>query len=364
MPEKTFQFIAGNDDFLVSRAGQNAWRALQQEAADEYSTEIIDGMAQKVDEVVQAVERFHEAVRTLPMFGGKKCVWFREISFMGETVTGKAEGSKEQVRRMITLLGKVQPTEVAVLLTAFPVDRRRKEYKDLQKLAHAQWLEDKGGQGGACASLVEEEARSLGIRFTRPALEALVETIKGNTRLGLAETRKLAAYLGPGGGTVTPELVAELVPPFGEDGFFYAQEAFFSLNLETALEGIRRHFFSGYEIRSLLSGLHNRARLMIQMRALKDAGALPSYGFKAETLDGLRARWGQSFAGSSEKNTFNIFSQNPFYLNRMRSQVDRLSLKKLIDFQEAFVEAFEKAIARPQDAESIMRECAVRCLSS
>lgn len=362
MPKETFHLIAGSDDYLVSRAGSAAWQTLAAEAADPYSTEIIDGAAGKVDEVVEAFERFREAVQTLPMFGGKKCVWLKDVSFLADSVTGKAEGTRQIVQKLTELLAGVDPEVVGVLVTASPVDRRRKEYKELQKLGQGEWFEDKGGNGEACAALVREEASKLGLQFTREALEALVMTIKGNTRLGIAETRKLAAYLGAEGGTVTPELVADLVPPFGEEGFFYALEAFFSLKLETALEGIRRHFFSGYEIRSLLSGLQNRTRLLIQLRVLKDTGDLPAYGLKENSLAALAARWGTSYKNLSEKSNFNVFTQSPFYLNRMRREVDTLTLKQLIDFQEAFVEAFEASIARPQDAESIMRDCAVRCL--
>jgi DNA polymerase-3 subunit delta len=38
-------------------------------------------------------------------------------------------------------------------------------------------------------------------------------------------------------------------------------------------------------------------------------------------------------------------------------------LKKLIDFQIAFTEAFEEIIKRPNEQEEVCRELAVRCLS-
>jgi DNA polymerase-3 subunit delta len=38
-------------------------------------------------------------------------------------------------------------------------------------------------------------------------------------------------------------------------------------------------------------------------------------------------------------------------------------LKKLVDFQIAFAEAFEAIIERPNEQEEVCRELAVRCLS-
>jgi len=361
MPENAIQLIAGSDDFLVQRAGKDAWENLSKAAVDEYSTEIIDGAAQNVAETEEAIQRFQAAVQTLPLFGGIKCVWFRNISFLGDNQTGRAEGTKKAVQNLVESLRNLDPECVGVLLTACPVDRRKKAYKELQNLGDSVWLGEEEG-GGAAAQLLAEEARRLNLRFRPDGAEALLETIKGNSRLALEETRKIANYLGPDGGEVSPELVAELVPPFGEEGFFQALEAFYSLDLKKALEGIRRHFFAGYDIRPLLTGLQNRNRLLIQLKVLQDAGYL-NRGVQKTALAQAANLFAVHFQGSNDKSTFNVFSQNPWYLNRLQQDSRNLSLKRLMDFQLAFMEAFETVLERPQEAESIMRECAVKCLA-
>ena len=67
-----------------------------------------------------------------------------------------------------------------------------------------------------------------------------------------------------------------MVPNFGEGDFFEATDAFFSGQLEWALDALNRHFFTQAEARPLLGSLQSRNRLMIQLRILKDSGELGS----------------------------------------------------------------------------------------
>jgi DNA polymerase-3 subunit delta len=57
-----------------------------------------------------------------------------------------------------------------------------------------------------------------------------------------------------------------------------------------------------------------------------------------------------------------VFTQNPWYLGKLAVTASKVSLKKLIEFQIAFAEAFEGIIERPNEQEAVCREMAVRCL--
>ena len=97
---KNFAFICRPDDFIVGRLGKERFETLAAEAqADDFSREIINGFANNVDEVETAVNRFRDAVQTVPMFGGKRVVWFKDVNFLADTVTGRAEGTLQQVVR-------------------------------------------------------------------------------------------------------------------------------------------------------------------------------------------------------------------------------------------------------------------------
>ena len=64
-------------------------------------------------------------------------------------------------------------------------------------------------------------------RFRIRAVEFLAGKIGGHSRLGVEETRKLAAYLGKEGGPITEELITELVPDFRRVIFSKPRKPFF-----------------------------------------------------------------------------------------------------------------------------------------
>ena len=125
---RAFSMICGNDDYLVAREGAVRWAELCREVEDEYSREVVDADAGTVGDVEKAVANFRASAMTMPMFGGKKCVWLKNISFLGDNPTGRSEGSKAQVEKLLKVLGSINPTEVGILVTACPVDRRRREF--------------------------------------------------------------------------------------------------------------------------------------------------------------------------------------------------------------------------------------------
>ncbi len=366
MADKPFIFIGGADDYLVDRAGRERFGQVAAEIEDEFGREVIDGYANNVDEVEKAVAQFNQAVGTLPMFGGRKAVWFKSVSFLADSVTGRAEGTLKQVERLKELLSGVDPAAVSVLITASPVDRRRSFPKWCEKSADFQWVAGGGAKDNprALQELVESECRAFGVRITSDALAMLTAKVNNHTRLMMEEVRKMAAYLGEEGRVIEESMVAELVPEFGEGDFFEAAEAFFSRDLAWTLDALRRHFFAGHDARGLITTLQNRNRLLIQLRTLLDAGEIRS-GYrgldKAAFEQAARAHQ-EAFGDSEAKNSFNVFSQNLWYLGKLAGGAQGLSLRRLIDFQTEFIRAFEQIVARPNEQEEVLREVAIRCL--
>src|SRR5690606_13761552 len=130
-----FTFICGSDDFLVNRLGQTRWTELCNDIDDEFSRETISGFANNIGEVEAAINRFRESVQTVSMFGGKRAVWLKDVNFLADTVTGRAEGTLALVEDLKQLLESINPAETAVLVTAAPVDRRRAFPKWCEKTA-------------------------------------------------------------------------------------------------------------------------------------------------------------------------------------------------------------------------------------
>ena len=122
---KPFTFICGQDDYLVGRMGAERFAGLTADLTDEFAQETVNGFAANMGEVEAALNRFRESVQTVSMFGGKRVVWLKDVNFLADSVTGRAEGTLKLVEDLQELLTGVNPAETSILITASPVDRRR-----------------------------------------------------------------------------------------------------------------------------------------------------------------------------------------------------------------------------------------------
>jgi len=366
---KPFVFVCGPDDFLVNRVGQQKFEALAAAAqADEYARETVNGFAANVDEVETAVNRFRDAVQTVPMFGGKRVVWLKDVNFLADTVTGRAEGTQKQVEALQELLEKISPDEVDVVITAAPVDRRRSFPKWCEAKADFALVGAEGeGAGEALAAVAHGEAREMGVKFADGAVELLLEKVGANTRLITEEVRKLATYADQGS-LIEEAHVAELTPNVAEGDFFEAADRFFAGDLRGTLDALHRHFFAGGDARPVLAALQNRNRILLQARVLLDSGDLrpPSerFGFDKSAWARAQSAYAPLFGGDAEKSTFNLFTQNQWYAGKLVSGGKLPAVARLVDNQLEFVRAFEEIIRRPQEQEAVLREMAVRCLAA
>ncbi|MDB6127057.1 MAG: polymerase delta subunit [Verrucomicrobia bacterium] len=360
--EKKFTFICGSDDFLVGRLGQQRFATLAAGVTDEFSREVLNGFAANVAEVETTVNRFRESVQTLSMFGGKRVVWLKDINFLADSVTGRAESTLRLLEDLQQILESVNPEETTVLLTAAPVDRRRSFPKWCEKNADFTLIGGEEGDG-ALEGVILAEARSLGASLSPDAASLLLAKVGANTRLLVEEVRKLATYVGEGE-TIEDKHVAELTPNVAEGDFFEAAESFFSGDLKWTLSALQRHFFTGGDARPVISALQNRNRILLQVRALVDAGDVR---IGPRGLDGFakaQANHSAKFIGATEKSSYNLFTQNPWYLGKLAGSAKLPSLRRLIDNQQEFIAAFEEIIRRPQQQEEVLREMTVRCLAT
>ena len=364
MASNLFTFICGSDDFLITRQGKALFEDLTRVIDDDFAREIISGMAGNIADVEKAISQFRDAVQTLPLLGNKKFVWFRDVNFLGDTVTGRAEGTLLQVALLQNILTGIDPQCASVIITACPIDRRRSFSKWCEANGDFQIVDESIKNENDLAKLLEDEQRELDVEITPDAGNILIEKLNGNARLIVEELRKLATYLGKDGGRIEESHVVELVPNFGEGDFFEVAEAFYTLDLAWTLDAIRRHFFNNNDARPLIISLQNRNRLMIQLRVIHDAGMirLGERGLNRSHLDEAARVYGKHFGESKDKSNFNLFTQNPWYLGRLGKAASHLNLRKLIDFQCSFIKAFEDILQRPNEQESVMSETAIHCL--
>jgi len=360
-PAKSFSFICGQDDFLVGRMGRRRYDELVGEGADEFSREVINGFAANVDEVDSAVSRFTEAVQTVPMFGGRRVVWLKDVNFLADSQTGNAESTLERVEDLQGVLESVNPEETAVLITAAPVDRRRRFPKWCEK--NADFALADGGDADGLAGVVLAEAKAAGVQFGPGAVDLLLAKIGPNSRLLTEEVRKLATYAE--GTTIGEADVAAISPNAAQGEFFETAEAFFSGDLQWTLAALHRHFFAGGDARPVLAALQNRNRILLQLRVLTDAGEVRVGPRGIDGLPRAASSYGAHYGDAlAEKSSYNIFSQNPWYLGKLAGGAKLPTLRRLIDTQRELVAAFEAIIRRSDEQEEVLRDLAVRCLAA
>jgi len=391
-PEKPFTFICGSDDFLVDRLGKARFAAMVGDSQDEFAREVLSGFANNVDEVRSAIYRLRDSLQTVSMFGGgeRRVVWFKDVNFLADSVTGRADSTLALLDELKEILSRLTPQETALLITAAPVDRRRAFPKWCEKTADFTLIDDKedGGEA-ALLGVIRSEAAALGVSITPDASALLLARIGSNTRLIVEELHKLANFVeADGGGNVTGASgqkahagsattmtieeahVAELTPNVAEGEFFETAEAFFSGDLQWTLAALQRHFFAGGDARPILAALQNRNRLLIQIRALLDSGEAQLGRRGLEGLPAAKTRYDAKFIGATEKSSFNLFSQHPFYVGKLAGAGGSTgraggppSLRRLIDNQQEFITAFKETITRPREQEQVLGEMVTRCLA-
>ena len=356
-----YTFVCGADEYLVDARASAEFARLSEGVTDDFSKEIINGNALNLDEVNDVISRFLSAVQTVALFGERKAVWLKGVTFLGTSRTGDSEGAKAEVARLAEALKGVDAASVGVLISACPVDQRKAGFKALK--AGGNFVEISEADA-APQTLLGNIAAECGVAFEGVAADYLFQKLHGNMRLCVMETRKLALSIaGESDAHITAALIDSLVPPFGESDFFEPVAAFYENNLPKTLEALKRYFFTRKESRPLLANFQTRNRVLIQMRALLDAGEARVNG-----------SWLDKAVFASAKNRFDtlydpadktcVFHQNPFALGFYARDAARCRLRRLIDFQAEFRAAFEGIMRRPNEQESVLREMVIRCLGN
>jgi len=344
-----FYCVIGDDDFIVRQKAREIFDQLCPEFPDELSREVIDGRADRVEDAERILKEAKLAAGTVSLFGGGKLVWINEVNFLNMGKTGAAQGCKNALEEAKLFLENLGDSKV--ILSACPVHRSSGFIKWMQKIGVFTDVAKNEKQDLAFRRLVEETADKLKVSIEPGAVECLAAKIGSHPRLGVEEIKKLSCFLGEDGNTITEAMVMDMVPEFGEGDFFEASEAFFSGDLEWAIDAVDRYFFQGKDARPLLSTLQNRNRLLIQLRVLIDGGELGvNERLSKSTLEGLSRKYAHHFGDEDEKSTLNLFSQNPWFLGRLLSLVSKFSARRLIDLQSFLIQAFEDVLIQPKES--------------
>jgi len=241
--------ILGSDESEVKRVAHQYSVEMAPPGAGDLGTDVIDGVAENAEMAVTRIHQTIEAILTLPFFGGEKLVWLKNANFLGDSVTGRAEGVVEASGRLLELLGGAFPPGVRFLLSATEIDKRRTFYKTLGKIAAVEIFDkpDTGRSGWeeAAAAFVREQAEACGLRLRGDALELFVMLTGGDTRQIRNELEKLDLYLGETRREVTLDDLRLMVPASRAGVVFELGNALAARDLNRALGLMEQLLFQG-----------------------------------------------------------------------------------------------------------------------
>jgi len=211
-----FHVIVGSDEGLVREEALALYNELTGGNDDSFTHETIDGNADNSESAYQICSSTAQSLMTMPMFGGDKVVWLRNVNFLGDDVTGRAQRTEAGVEMLRGILEKDLPDGIKLILSADKIDKRRAFWKFLEKTATVQSFDkidiSRDGWQDQVGQLVEGRAQELGLEFEHDALELFIMLAGEQSKQIANELEKLDLYLGTKRRMVTLEDVRVLVP--------------------------------------------------------------------------------------------------------------------------------------------------------
>ena len=211
-----FHAIVGSDDGLVREEALALYNELTGGNDDGFTHETVDGNAENSEAAYQICSSAAQSLMTMPMFGGDKVVWLRNVNFLGDDVTGRAQRTEAGVEVLRGILEKGLPDGIKLILSADKIDKRRAFWKFISKAASVQSHDkidvSRDGWQDQVGQLVEGRAGELGLEFEHDALELFVMLAGEQSKQIANELEKLDLYLGAERRNITLEDVRTLVP--------------------------------------------------------------------------------------------------------------------------------------------------------
>ena len=329
------QLIYGDDESLVRRRAEEF-------IGDGCEVEILNGRLLAAKDMQSLAAALEEAISALPLFGGKRSIWVRSISFLSKAM---GEEAMARFEKICNSLKKAKQFSVAVLLSACPVDGRLRAFKLLKSCCIAA-IEVKGGLEAA-EEVFESVSNRLGLKFNLQGRKLFMAKIGKNVRSVAPELEKLDIYIGERKEVHADDVSAVVCDSAGDD-FFEPVEAFYQKNLPKFISALHRFFAAGGEPRSMLAALQSRNRILLQLKAIDDTdGGNPSPGNLSRELQRAKAQQLErlTFAGKRES----IFSKNHWYLCRLLDCGELFSPAELLQIQTELLELFGDLIAHWQE---------------
>ena len=334
LPEQPLALIHGDDDFAVSQRARQVYQSWCEEAGG-MDHEVIEATAANAGEAVKSLARVHEALQTLPFFGGAKVVWFRDCNFLGDDRTARAADVSSGLADLAAELKGFGWDNVRLLVSAGKADKRKGLYKTLAKLGHVEAFEalsvDDREWAGKAEQIVTAKLRALKLKLDYDALSELVQSVGPDRRALISECEKLAIYVG-GRGTATVADVAAIVTRGKHARAFALGDALGDRNLPALLRRLDEELWAtrgdkSKSVMGLLYGLVSKVRSLLFAREMMEAGWIRPTNSFPQFKSQLERVPADAFP---EDRRLNPLSLNPYVLFRASAQAKNWSSNELV----------------------------------
>ncbi len=316
-----FHVIVGSDDGMVREEALALYNELTGGNDDGFTHETIDGNADNSEGAFEICSSVSQSLMTMPMFGGDKVVWLRNVNFLGDDVTGRAQRTEAGVEMLRGILEKGLPNGIKFLISADKIDKRKSFWKFLEKSAAVQSYDkidiSKEGWEDQVGQMVEGRARELGLEFENDAMELFIMLAGEQSKQIMNELEKLDLFLGKERRVVTIVDVRTLVPLSREAVVFEIGQAIQKGNVARAIQLIDEQLAAEESAIGIMrASIINVVRNLYMAKLILEKFKAPSgnYGAFAGALNRLPAAdraWLPQKKDGSGVNVFPIFLAVP-----------------------------------------------------
>ncbi|WP_028399262.1 DNA polymerase III subunit delta [Ectobacillus panaciterrae] len=251
--------LYGTETYFINETLNVLLSHALEEQDREFNTVTYDLDEAYLDDVV-------EDARTLPFFGERKVIIVKSPYFL----TSQKEKIEQNVKVLETYLTEPSPFSIVVFIAPFEkLDERKKITKLLKKQAEV--LEANPLQIQDVRKWVKERADEQGVSMETDAVDMLLELAGSNVMMLSQEMNKLCLYTGTGG-TVTKQLVTELVPKSVEQNVFTLVEKVVRKDIAGAMRILDELLVQQEEPIKILALLAGQFRLLYQVKELQQHG--------------------------------------------------------------------------------------------
>ncbi len=265
--------VAGGDESRVKARAAEIAAEWTPEGTGAFGCEIVDCAVENADQAAARIAAARAALDSPGLFASERLVWLKSVSFLSDTVVGRANVVLAALEGLATMLEDGADPMARILISIVSPDKRRAFYKKLAAMSDIEIydrLEDQRGGAEALQDFVQTELKRRGITSAADTIHLLLQLAGGDSRLLLSEIEKLDLYLGDRR-ELRANDVRELVALTREGVVFELGNAIAARQLSRAMSLLDRLLQQGEQpLGILLASLAPTVRNLLLARDLMD----------------------------------------------------------------------------------------------